>query len=126
GAEVAALDGVDEQPADRVALVRVVLGCVYPSLGGDRMGAAGAVLEAERLDPVAEVRQRRRGARAGEPGADHDHLVLVSLARADQPVTVEPGAPALVDRAVGDVRVELHLLATVVRAAPPSQREGGA
>ncbi len=39
GAEVAALDGVVEQPADGVAVVAVVLGRVDAALGGDGVGA---------------------------------------------------------------------------------------
>ena len=46
-AEVAALDGVVEEPLDAVAVVLVVLGGVDAALRGDRVRAARAVLEAE-------------------------------------------------------------------------------
>ncbi len=72
GAKVAALDRVVEQPEDGVAVVLVVLGGVDAALGGDRVGAAGAVLVAERLHLVAELAERRGGRAAGEAGADHD------------------------------------------------------
>ena len=58
GAEVAALDGVVEEAVDAVAVVLVVLGGVDAALGGDRVGAARAVLVAEALDVVAELGQR--------------------------------------------------------------------
>ncbi len=75
-AEVAALDGVVEEPVDAVAVVRVVLRGVDAALGGDAVRAAGAVLVAERLHVVPELAQRRRGRRAGQAGADHEDLVL--------------------------------------------------
>ena len=46
GAEVAALDGVVEQPEDAVAVVGVVLGGVDAALRGDGVGPARAVLDA--------------------------------------------------------------------------------
>ena len=39
GPEVSALDGVIEQPVDRVPVIAVVLGGIDAALGGDGMGA---------------------------------------------------------------------------------------
>ena len=68
-AEIAALDGVVEQPVNAVAVVLVILGGVDAALGGDAVGAARAVLETEALDLVAQFRQRRRRRGAGQPAA---------------------------------------------------------
>ena len=62
-AEVAALDRVVEQPVDAVAVVLVVLGGVDAALRGDAVRAARAVLVAEALDLVAQLRQRGRAPR---------------------------------------------------------------
>ena len=56
-AEVAALDGVVEQPVDAVAVVLVILRGVDAALRGDAVRAARAVLEAEALHLVARVRR---------------------------------------------------------------------
>src|SRR5207248_9473656 len=92
-AEVAALDGVVEEAVDAVAVVAVVLGGVDPALGGDRVGAAGRVLEAERQDVVAQLGEAGGGAGPGEPGADHDDRVLPLVGRVDQPLPVLETVP---------------------------------
>ena len=107
-AEVAALDRVGEQPVDRVAVVRVVLGRVDPALGGDRVRAAGRVLEAESLDRVAHPGQRGGGARARQPGPDDRDHVVGPPPRPDQLVVVLPDPPLLFERAFGDAGVEVH------------------
>ena len=84
GAEVAALDGVVEQPVDRVAVVAVVLGGVDAALGGDGVGAARGVLVAELHDVVALFGQGGAGRAAGEAGADDDDGVLAAVGRVDQ------------------------------------------
>src|SRR5690606_32508356 len=47
GAEIATLDGVVEEAKHAIAVVLIVLGGVDTTLGGDRVGAARAVLVAE-------------------------------------------------------------------------------
>ena len=84
GPVVAALDGVVEQPVDRVAVVAVVLGRVDAALRGDGVGPAGRVVERERLDPVAQLGQRRRGRRTGQPRAHHQDLEAPLVGRVDQ------------------------------------------
>ena len=66
-AEVAALDGVVEEPPDAVAVVLVVLGGVDAALGGDGVGAARAVLVAEGLDVVAQLASVAAAARPARP-----------------------------------------------------------
>src|SRR5262249_28260257 len=83
-AEVAALDGVVKEAEDAVAVVLVVLGRVDAALGGDAVGAAGAVLVAEALDVVAQLGQRRGGAGAGQAGADDEDAVLALVGGVDQ------------------------------------------
>ena len=91
-AVVAALDRVVEQPLDAVAVVLVVLGGVDAPLRGDAVRAARAVVDAEALDVVAELAERRRGRRAGEAGADDD---------ASCTCAGSPGSPASI-RTCGD------------------------
>ncbi len=57
--EVAALHGVVEKAIDAVAVVLIVLRGVDAALRGDRVRAPRAVLEAERVDLVAELGHRR-------------------------------------------------------------------
>ena len=121
GAEVAALHRVDEEAVDGVALVGVVLGRVDAALRGDRVGAPRAVLEAEGVDVVAGAGERCRGARAGEARADHDHLVVVALARPDQAMAVEPAMPLLGQRPLGDLGVEVQGL---IGSPPPVSSAG--
>ena len=83
-AEVAALDRVVEQPIDAVAVVLIVLRGVDAALRGDAVRAARRILEAEALDVVAELAQRRRGRAAGEPRADDDHGVFPLVRRIHQ------------------------------------------
>ena len=84
GAEVAALDGVVEQPVDGVAVVAVVLGGVDAALRGDGVGAARGVLVAELDDVVALFGERGAGRAAGEAGADDDDGVLAAVGGVDQ------------------------------------------
>src|SRR5690606_6329597 len=83
---------------------------VDAALGRDRVRPARRVLEAEDLDREALGRERRGGARARQAGADDDHGLGGAVARADEPVCVEPGVPLLVQGTGGDLRVERHAL----------------
>ena len=103
GAEVAALDGVVEQPVDAVAVAAVVLGRVDAALGGDRVGPARRVVERERLDLVAELGERGGRRRPGQPGADDEDLVLALVGRVDQLRVGDEGVPLLGERAGGDL-----------------------
>ena len=96
-AEVAALDRVVEEPEDRVAVVAVVLGGVDPALRGDRVRPPRRVVEREDRDLVAELGERRGGARAREPGADDDDLEAPLVGRVDEP----HGEAMVVPRAAG-------------------------
>ena len=105
GPEVAALDGVVEEPVDRVAVVAVVLRRVDAALRGDRVGPARAVLVAVRLDPVARLGEGGRGRAPGQPGADDDHGQLAPVRRVDQPGGEGTAFPAGLDRTVRRGRV---------------------
>ena len=100
-AVVAALDGVVEEPVDRVAVALVVLGGVDAALGGDRVRATRGVLVAEGLHDVAGLAQRRGGRGAGEAGADHDDREPAPVGRVGDPGLELAGVPPLVDRAAG-------------------------
>ena len=78
GPEIAALDGVVEEPPDAVAVVGIILGRIDAALGRDAVGPPGAVLDTEGLDVVAQFRQGGRGGAAGQAGAHHDDLKLSS------------------------------------------------
>lgn len=105
GAEVAALDGVVEEPVHRVAVVAVVLGGVDAALGGDRVRPAWAVLVAVGLDLVALLGERGGGRAAGQAGADHDHGHLPAVGRVDELGLEAATFPAGLDRAVGSLGV---------------------
>ena len=107
-AEVAALDGVVEEAEDAVAVVLVVLGGVDAALGGDGMRAPRRVLEAERLDVVAQLGQRRGRRRAGEAGADDEDLVFALVGRVDQLHLEAMPLPLLGQAPDGTRGFELH------------------
>lgn len=106
GAEVAALDGVVEEPVDRVAVVAVVLRGVDTALGGDGVRAAGRVLEAELDDVVALFGQRRPGRAAGQPGADDDDGVFAPVGRVDELGLEAAGVPPFGDGTLGGLGVD--------------------
>src|SRR5262249_31144284 len=108
GAEVAALHGVVEQPPHRVAVVAVVLRRVDAALRGDAVRAARAVLEAEALDLVAELGERRGRRRAGEARADHEHAVLALVRRVDELQLEAALVPLVLDGTARDAGIELH------------------
>ncbi len=108
GPEIPALDGVVEQPPDAVAVVGVILGGVDAPLGRDAVGPPGAVLDAEGLDVVAQLRQRGRGGAAGEPGAHHDDVEFSLVGRVDQFQLELVPVPLLCQGPGRDFGLELH------------------
>ena len=76
GAVVAALDRVVEQTVYRVVVVLVVLRGVDTALCGDRVGAAGRILDAEHLDVVAQFAERSGCGGASQTGSDDDDVEL--------------------------------------------------
>ena len=105
GAEVAAFDGVVEEPIDAVAVVLIIFRGVDAALRGDGMGAARRILEAETLDVVAELGERGGGGSAGQSRADHDDVVLALVGRIHQ-LHFEAGfVPGLLDGTAGDFGV---------------------
>ena len=109
GAEVAALDGVVEQALHRVAVVLVALRGVDAALRGDRMRAAGRVLEAEVQDLEPELTQGRRRGAAGEAGAHDDDPVLSLVRRVDELHVELVLLPLALDGPRRDFGVERHV-----------------
>ena len=108
GAKVPALDGVVEQAPDAVAVVGVVLGRVDAALGGDAVRPARGILDAERLDVVAQLRQAGRGRGAGQPGA-HDNDVIFALVRGVDQLRFEAvEVPFLGQRACRNLGIKVH------------------
>src|SRR5262249_34815375 len=105
---VAALDRVVEEAIDAVAVVLVVLGGVDAALRGDAVRAAGAVLNAEVEDVVAELAERGGGRSAGEAGADDDDGVLPFVGWIDQLHLELVPVPLLSDRAGRLPGIQLH------------------
>ena len=105
-AKIAALDRVIKEAKDAVAVVRVIFRGVDSALGCDAMGAARAVLVAERFDVVTLLRQRRRGRAAGQTGSDHNDLELATIVRRNQSGVVLMPAPFFRQRAMGHLRIE--------------------
>jgi hypothetical protein len=106
GAEVAALDGVVEQPVDAVAVALVVLRRVDATLGRDRVGTARRVVERERLDLIAEFAERGRGRRPGQAGADDDDLELALVRRVHQLLVGDVVLPLVGQWALGHLGIE--------------------
>ena len=126
-AVVAALDGVVEQPEDAVAVVGVILGGVDAALRGDAVRAPGAVLQTQAGDPVAHLRERGGGRRAGQPGAHHDHGVAAPVGRIDQLQVEAVLGPALGELAGRRASVErvLRLRAASDPTGPGPFRPAG-
>src|SRR5208337_2921268 len=103
GAEVAALDGVVEEPVNAVAVIVIVLGGVDAALCGDGVSAARAVLKAEALYVVAEFAEAGGGSAAGEAGTHDDDVVLALVGRVDQLELELVFVPGLLNRAGGGV-----------------------
>lgn len=113
-AEVAALDGVVEQPVDGVAVVAVVLRGVDAALRGDGVGASRGVLVAELDDVVTLFGERGARGAAREPGADDDDGVLAPVGRVDQLGLETALVPALVDGTGRGLGVDDRLTGRVV------------
>ena len=114
---VAAFDRVVEQPVHAVAVVLVVLGGVDAALRGDAVRAAGAVLDAEIEDVVAQLAERRRRRRARQPRADDDDGVLALVGRVDQLHLELVPVPLLGNRPGGNLRVKRHRAPFAFRCA---------
>ncbi len=121
GAEVAAFHRVVEEALDAVAVVRVVLRRVDPTLRGDAVRAPRRVVEREERHVVAELAERCGGRRAGEPAAHHDDLVAALVGRVHQLHVELVLLPLALDGPVGDLGVERtnHLFPLLALRAGP-------
>ena len=82
--EVAALDRVVEQTVNTVAIVLIILGRVDPTLRGDAVRPARAVLVTETFHVVAKLAQRGGGGSTGEAAPDDDDLKFPAVIRGNQ------------------------------------------
>ena len=105
-AEVAALDGVDDEPVDGVVVDLAGAGRVDAALGGDGVRAARGVVVRERVDVVAELTEGSGRASAGEAGADDDDAELATVVRVDELVGEAASLPRCAGVALGDAAVE--------------------
>ena len=124
GAEVAALDRVVEEAEDAIAIVLVGLGGVDAALGGDAVGAPGAVLEAKTLDVVAELGEGGRGRAAGQAGSYHDDAVFPLVGRADQLHVELAFVPGLLNGTGGDSGIQFHSRAPQLPMKPVQTATG--
>ena len=108
GPEIAALDGVVKEPPDAVAVVGIIFGRIDAALGRDAVGPAGAVLDTEGLDVVAQLRQRGRGGAAGQAGAHHDDVKFSFVGRVDQFQFKLVPIPFLCQGPAGNFGIKLH------------------
>ena len=84
GAVVATFHGVVEQAIHRVAVVLIVLGSVDTALCGDRVGAAGRVLNTEVQHVEAHFAERCCGTGSGQTGSHYDDVELELVLRVHQ------------------------------------------
>ena len=86
----------------------VVLGGVDAALRGDRVGAAGAVVQAERFTLVTQLRQRGCCGRAGQPGANDDNFEFAAVGGVDQFAGKPVIVPFFRQGSGWSVRIEFH------------------
>ena len=84
----------------------IILGGVDPPLGGDAVGPAGRILQAEGQDVVAQLGERGGGRRAGQPGPDDDDRELPLVGRIDELELEAVPVPLLLHRPAGDLGIE--------------------
>ncbi len=108
GAVVAALDGVVEEPVDRIAVVLVVLRRVDPALGGDAVRAARRIEDGEREYVVAHLAEAGGRRSSGQSGTHHDDGVLAPVRRVHQQHVPLVMRPFGLDRTGGNLAVENH------------------
>ena len=106
GAEVAALDGVVKEAVNAVTVVLVILCGVDAALGGDGVGAAGAVLITEAADVEAHFAERCGGGASGKAAADDDDVIFAPVGGVDEAQVCLVGTPFVGERAGGNFCVE--------------------
>src|SRR5687767_14651388 len=101
-AVIASFDRIVKKAVNTVAIVLVILRGVDAALRGDRVRAAGAVLEAKNFHFVTEFRKTGGSGRTGEPGADNENFYTAFIGRVYQRHGGFVRRPFLVERAFGD------------------------
>ncbi len=107
-AVVAALHRVVEETVDAVAVVLIVLGGVDAALGCDGVGATRAVVHAEALHDISELREGGGGGGASEPGTHHDDFELPLVGGVDELELELVPLPLLLERPTGNLGIELR------------------
>ena len=85
GTIVTTFDGVVEQTVNGVVVVLVVFGSVDTTLGGDGVRPAGGVADAEDLDVVTHLTQRRSCRSAAKTSTYHNHFQFPFVVRRNNP-----------------------------------------
>ena len=91
--EIAAFDRVVKKAKHAVAIVLIIFCGVDPTLGGNAMRAARAILITERFNVVAQLAERRRRRSAGEPGANDNDFKFPAIVWRDQLRVIFVSAP---------------------------------
>ena len=113
--EVTAFYGVVKQTPDAIAVVRIILGGIDASLGGDTVRTAGTVLYAERLDVIAQFGQRCRRGTTGQTGSDHNDFELSLIGRIDQFQFKKMFVPFFCKGSSGNFSIKRHVFSFLTR-----------
>ena len=122
-AEVAALQGVVEQPIGVVTVIAIVLGGIDPALRRDAVRPPRAVLNTERFDVVTQLRQRGRSRRASQAGAYNDDVVFPFVGGTDEAHFMFVTGPLFHQRPGRDVGIEFHVTSALPSTRPTERRQ---
>ena len=84
GAEVATFDGVIKQAIDTVAIIAVVFGTINAPLGGDAMGATGAVLITKCFNGVAHFSHGGSSSATSQARPNHNYRIFTAVGGIDK------------------------------------------
>ena len=112
-AEISAFDGVVEKAVHAVAVILVVLGGVYSTLGCDAVRPARRILKAEALHVVAQLTHCRGGCASGQSRAHNDDGVFALVCWVYQLHLEAMAIPFLCQWPAGNARVELNTHRTI-------------
>ena len=108
GTEITALDGVVKQAPDAVAVIGVIFGGIDAALGCNTVGPAGAVLDTEGFDVVAQLGQGGRGRAPGQAGSHDDDRIFAFVGRVHQFGFKAVFVPFILERAAWGFSIQLH------------------
>ena len=110
--EIATLDGVVEQPLNAVAVVLVILGTVDPTLCGNAVRTARAVLKTEAFNLVTQLGHGRRCRSSCQTTSHHNHIKLAFVGRVDQLAVKLVLFPLLGQGTGGNLGIQIHFTTT--------------